>query len=155
MSTAANSSIRTTAALVALLFVSACYEYTPIEGGVSTVGREVVLELSEQGAIALAPQLGAQLQSVSGRVTGVSDDAYQVSVTQTNSRSGVETLWRGENASISRAYVASVGDRRLDKRRTWIVTGLAALGVALAGQAFGVNTGLDGLIGGRGRGSRQ
>ena len=149
-----NTSFPTAAAVVALMFVSSCYQYTPVEGGISAVGREVVLELSERGAIELAPRLGAQLKSVSGRVSDFSGDVYQVSVTQTTSRGGVETLWRGENAAVSRAYVTSVGDRQLDKRRSWIAAGLTALGVALAGQAFGVNVGLDGLLGGGGRGGR-
>lgn len=131
-----------------------CYRYTPIEGGPSSVGRTVVLQLSERGAIELAPRLGASLQSVSGRIDGFSNDAYQVSVTQTTSRGGVETLWNGESALVSRAYVTAVGDRQLDKRRTWIVAVLSALGVVLAGEAFGVDTGLDGLFGGGGRGTR-
>ena len=144
---------RVTAA--ALVLLSACYNYTPVEGGASAVGREVVLELSERGSIDLAPRLGAQLRSVSGRISGFTDDAYLVAVTQTTSRAGVETLWRGESAVVPRADVVSVGDRRLDKRRSWIVVGLTALGVALAGEAFGVNTGLDGLFPGGGRGPRQ
>ncbi len=155
MPTPVNISIPTAVAVVALLFVSSCYRYTPIEGGVSAVGRDVIFELSERGSIDLAPRLGAQLKSVSGRVSDFRDEVYQVSVTQTTSRGGVETLWRGESAAVSRAYVTSVGDRQLDKRRTWIAAGLTAVGVALAGQAFGVNTGLDGLLGGGGRGPRQ
>lgn len=155
MPTPVNRSVQAAVAVVTLLCVSACYKYTPIEGGVSAVGREVVLELSERGSIELAPRLGAQLQSVSGRVSDYSDDIYQISVTQTTSHGGVETLWRGESAAVARAYVTSVGDRQLDKPRSWIVAGLTAFGVALAGKAFGVNTGLDGLFGSGGRGGRQ
>src|ERR1700738_1356423 len=150
MPTPVNTSIPTAVAVAALLMVSACYRYTPIDGGSSSVGREVVLELSERGSIDLAPQLGAQLKSVSGRISDFSGDVYQVSVTQTTSRGGVETLWRGENAAVPRAYVTGVGDRQLDKRRTSVAAGLTVLGVALAGRAFGVN-GLEGILGGGGR----
>lgn len=149
------SRLRALALASSLSLAVSCYRYTPIEGGPSSVGRTVVLQLSERGAIELAPQLGAQLQSISGRIDGFRDEAYQVSVTQTTSRGGVETLWRGESASVSRAYVTAVGDRQLDKRRTWIVAVLGVLGVVVAGEAFGVDTGLDGLLGGGGRGTRH
>ena len=117
--------------------------------------REVVLDLTERGAIELASQLGAQLRSVSGRVSTVSPERYGVSVTQTTSRGGVETIWRGESASIPRTYVDRLYERRLDRKRTWIVVGLTFVGAVLAGEAFGIDTGLDGLLGGGGKGSRQ
>ena len=139
-----------------LLFLTAsCYRLSATEGGAPTVGRELVLELSDRGALELAPQLGAQLRSVTGRVNAFGDDGYRVAVTQTDSRGGVETLWRGEEAAIRRDYVLSVAERRLDKRRSWIVAGLSALGVILAGQAFGVDTPFNGLFGARGGGSTQ
>lgn len=152
-----NPIFRTTrlAALMALVLATSCYKYIPIEGGPSATGREVTLELSERGSIELAPRLGAQLKSVAGRVTEFTDGAYVISMTQTMSKSGLETLWRGETASISSGFVTGVGDRRLDKRRTWIVSVLAVLGVAIAGEAFGVGSGLDGLLGQGGRGPRQ
>lgn len=138
-----------------LLITASCYRLTATEGGAPAVGRELVLELSDRGALELAPQLGAQLRSVTGRVNAFGDDGYRVAVTQTNSRGGVETLWRGEEAAIRRDYVLSVAERRLDKRRSWIVAGLSALGVILAGEAFGVDTPFSGLFGARGGGSTQ
>lgn len=146
-------SLQLTIALVVVPI--SCYRLSAAEGGAPTVGRELVFDLSERGAIELAPQLGAQLKSVTGRVNDFRDDAYLVAVTQTNSRTGIETLWRGESASIQRDFVLSVAERQLDTRRTWLVAGLSALGVALAGKAFGVDYGLGGLFGGRGGGDRQ
>ena len=143
-----------TAAIVLLLSTSGCYRQVPTEGGPATVNRELVFELSERGRMDLAPQLGADLQSVAGRVTAFEGDSYSLAVSQTGSRGGIETLWRGERAMIPRAYVVSVAERRLDKRRTWIAAGVSVLGVALVGRAFGVDGGLGNLIG-RGEGDRQ
>lgn len=143
------------ACATALLCTTAsCYRLTPTDGGAPTVGRELVLQLSERGAIELAPKLGVQLRSVTGRVADFRNDAYEMAVTQTNSRSGVETLWRGEQASIPRAYVVQVAERRLDRRRTWLVAGISAVGVAIAGSAFG-GSGFGDLFGGREGGTRQ
>ena len=138
---------------VLALTASACYRQIPSEGGAPAVGRELVLELSPRGAIELAPQLGAQLRSVTGQVTDFQYNAYRVSISQTNSTSGIETLWRGEAASIPRDFVVSVSERELDKGRSWIVGGLSALGVALVGRSFGL--GSNGGVFGRGGGTRQ
>lgn len=148
---------RRIAAIVSVfaLTTTSCYRLTPTEGGAPAVGREVVLELSERGGIELAPTLGAQLRSVTGRVSDYRDNVYRIAVMQTNSRTGVETLWRGEEASIRREFVLTVGERQLDKRRTWIAAGLSAVGVALAGRAFGLNSPFGGVFGGRGGGPRQ
>ena len=147
--------VSTLVACALLVSSTSCYRLIATEGGAPAVGRELVLELSERGGIDLAPQLGVQLKSVTGRITDFRENAYKVAVTQTNSRSGVETIWRGEEVSIGRDLVVSVAERRLDKRRSWLVAGLSVVGAALAGSAFGINTGLDGLFGGRGGGDRQ
>ena len=114
----------------------------------------MVLELSDRGSEQLAPQLGAELRSVAGRVLAFRDNEYEVGVTQTKNRSGLETTWRNEPVSIRAELVRSVSERRLDKRRTWLAAGLSLLGVVALGEAFGIDSGLDGLLGGRG-GSRQ
>ena len=142
-------------AVLALLLVGACYKSVPVDSSAVTPGREVVLDLTERGAIELGSQLGAQLRSVSGRVSAVSPERYDVSVSQTTSRGGVETIWRGESASIRREYVDRLYERRIDKKRSWLVAGLTVVGAVLAGEAFGIDTGLDGLFGGGRKGTRQ
>jgi len=151
--TAFNRGGATVCVLLLLATASACYRLTPSDGGAPTVGRELVLQLTDRGSIELAPQLGAQLRSVSGRVTEFRENAYLVAVTQTNSRSGIETLWRGEPSSIPRDYVSSIAERRLDKGRTWVAAGLSALGVALVGKAFGIDA-IGNVFGSRGGGTR-
>jgi hypothetical protein len=143
------------ASALCLVFAGACYQSVPVDSGAVTVGREVVLDLTDRGAIELASQLGVQLRSVAGRVNTVSADRYDVSVTQTTSRSGVETIWRGESAVIQRQYVDRLYERRVDRKRTWIVAGLTIAGAVLTGEAFGIDTGLDGLLGGGRKGSKQ
>lgn len=141
--------------LFALMASTACYRSVPIEPGVVTPGREVVLELTPNGSLELAPQLGAQLVSVTGRLGDVTGSRYVVSVRQTNARGGIETLWKGEQANIPKNLVTQVFERRIDKKRSWMVAGLTVVGVVLAGEAFGINTGLDGFISGGGRGDRK
>lgn len=135
--------------------VPGCYRVAPATGGAPAVGRELVLELSDRGAVELAPQLGVQLRSVRGRVADFSNNTYQVSVTETTDRSRVTTLWRGEPATIPADYVVSVAERQLDKGRSWAAAGITVAAVALAGKAFGVDFGLGHVFGTRGGGTRQ
>jgi hypothetical protein len=133
-----------------MLLLNACYQSVPVSTGVPSVEREVVVELNERGSLDLAPLLGAQLKEVHGRVVSFSNGIYELSVSQTVSRGGVETLWRGENASIRSDYVRQLQQRELDGKRTTIVTVATVTGVLLLGTIFGFVPGVDGLIGGGG-----
>lgn len=149
-----RSAVVPACAFALLATTTGCYRLHAVDAGASTAGKEVVLELSDRGSTELAPQLGAELRAVSGRVLTFRDHEYTVGVTQTRNRSGLETIWRNEAVSIRSEHVRSVSERRLDKRRSWLVAGLSVLGVVGLAEAFGVDSGLDGLLGGRG-GSRQ
>ncbi|MBL8961974.1 MAG: hypothetical protein JNJ98_19080 [Gemmatimonadetes bacterium] len=138
-----------------LLAAVGCYRSVPIEPSATVPGREVVVVLTPRGSLELAPLLGAQVNSVSGRLVDVTPTAFRLSVSSTSARGGMETLWKGETADVLREYAAAVSERRIDKKRSWIVAGLTVLGVMVAGEAFGINTGLDGFITGGGRGSKQ
>ncbi|MGQ0537449.1 MAG: hypothetical protein ACT4R6_00760 [Gemmatimonadaceae bacterium] len=128
----------------------------PIDAAVPPDGKQISLELTDAGAVLLAPSLGAQLEAVNGRVAMASDTAISLGVTSTRHRNGRESLWSGERVSVPLTAVARMQERRLDKQRSWLASGLAVAGVLLLGAAFGVTgTGLDGLFGGRGGGSRQ
>ena len=118
------------------------------------VGAEVVATLSDAGAVQMAPQLGAQLESVRGRVVEASDSAITLTVLATTTRSGVETLWNGERVSLPRTIVVDVRGRRLDRKRTILVTVLSLTGVILAGGILSGGSGFDGFIGGGGGGKR-
>ncbi len=140
---------------VALLLLNACFQSVPVSTGSPSVNREVVVELNDRGSLELAPMLGAQLKEVQGRVVSFENGVYQVSVTQTVSRGGIETLWRGENAAIKSDYVRQLQQRTLDKKRTTILTVIIVAGAFLLATAFGFTPGVDGLIGGGGGGTRQ
>ena len=58
--------------------------------------------------------------------------------------------WSQERLAVPRAVVSSVRARTLDRKRSWIVAGLTVVGVVALGEAFGLGTGLDGLLGGGG-----
>lgn len=137
-----------------LVAIAGCYRSVPVAGVAPGVGGEVVVDLTAAGAVQLAPQLGAQLQSVRGRVAEVSESALVLAVTATSDRSGSESLWKGERAVIPRAMIDQVSERRIDRKRTWIVVLVTLVAVVVAGGILGGAGGFDGFVGGGG-GGRQ
>ena len=131
-----------------------CFRAIPLETSNLRAGSEAELFLTDLGTLQLSHQLGAQLESVRGNVAEADDKAIVLFVKATTNRSGTESLWRGERVPIPREYVKLSSIRKLDRKRTTIVTLLSLLGVVVAGSLLGGGTGFDGFIGGGG-GGRQ
>ena len=84
------------------------------------------------------------------RVLEASDTAIVLAVQSVTAQSGRTMGWSQERLAVPRAVVSSVRARTLDRKRSWIVAGLTVVGVVALGEAFGLGTGLDGLLGGGG-----
>lgn len=143
-----------TLVVLSFLLAAGCYRSVPLTTPSPETGTEVVVHLTDAGAVRLAPLLGAQLARVRGRVTDASESAVALSVIATVNRAGNEALWRGEPVTIPRELVSSIALRRVDRRRTTLVTLLALAGVVVAGSILGGGSGFDGFLGGGG-GPRQ
>jgi hypothetical protein len=133
--------------LVALsvLLLGACYRYAPLDAPAPT-GASVRLHLAPAEAASLATTLGAGTAAVEGTIVEASDTTFVLAVTGTR-RAGESTAtpWGGDRVTVPRRAVASVEARRLDRRRTATVVGLAALG-AVAVRAL--VSAIDALAGG-------
>ncbi len=123
---------------VLLLAGSGCYRYVPIESGAPPLGAEFRARLTEEGATRMAPVLGAQIAAVEGRVSSTNDSAYVITVSATTNRANVQTFWTGESVTLPRGSIQSLEARKLDRKRTWIVTTLGVVGGFLAAQIFGL-----------------
>ena len=123
-----------------------CYRYAPITG--TEAGSEVRLRLTDAGAVTLAPLIGVRIETVDGRVTSVGDTSLVLSVAMTTDRLGNEVSWRGESVTFPRALVASVQSREFDRKRTFVIGGIATAAAVAIAAAFGLN----GFGGGTGSG---
>jgi hypothetical protein len=117
---------------------AACYRYAPIPAASPPLGTEVRLQLTDAGAVSLGPLVGNRIELVDGRVVTVADSGLTLSVTGTTDRLGVETTWKGEQVTVPHSAVATLGQRTLDRTRSYVAGGLAAGLVAIAGAAFNV-----------------
>jgi hypothetical protein len=143
-----------TATLVLFTSVSGCYRLTPIEGSTPEPGRDVRLSLSDEGSVRMAPDR-ARIAAIDGRAMESTDTALVVAVQAVVAQGGRSMAWSMERLSVPRGAVSSIRTRTLDRKKTWIVAGLSVIGALALGDAFGLGTGFDGLLGGGNNGGKR
>lgn len=113
----------------AIVLVTGCYSYRdagPADTVAPATGSRIQVRLTQQGALALADQLGPQAVSVDGDVVSASNDTLRLAVRAVEDSRHIATDWKGEKIAIPRGAIASVGERRLAVGATVLVGGVAA-----------------------------
>jgi hypothetical protein len=133
--------------VVVLPLVTACYLYDPAPPAPST-GTRVEAELTGDGSVALARQLGPNIAAVRGEIVA-SDEAGLLlalsSVTVTNHE---RMNWKGEQVRIPFSTVARVHQRKFSLGRSLLFGGAAIGALVAAGVAFGGDgSGIGGGVG--------
>ena len=116
---------------------SACYTYTAVQGAPSP-GAVVVLDINDQGRVALGPQLGSELARVEGELVRRTDDEFVIRMRQAQTLGGATTKWGGEMVELRDEYVKTVGERQLSRSRSlFAAAGFAvAVGLVVAAQSL-------------------
>ena len=135
--------------------VGACYQYTPLTTVAPESGTELRVDLTDAGAVRLAPAIGQAIESIDGRSVAVSDTSLLLTVSATIGRGGYTVQWNNERVDVPKSAISRVLSRRMDRKKTYLVSGLTVAGVFLLGKAFGRGNDLASLLGGGGTGSKQ
>jgi hypothetical protein len=138
-----------------LVIVTGCYRLTPVDGGAPTQGLEVRLSLSDEGSVRMAPLIGPRIAAIDGRVLEAGDTSYVLAVSAVVGQGGRSMAWSNERLTVPRTAVPSVQTRTLDRKRTWIAAALGLVGAIALGEAFGLGTGFDSLLGSGGDGGKK
>lgn len=138
------------AAIAVLVAAAGCYAFVPAEPSGTPPRGAVQIALTNEGSIALTPQIGPSVATLEGRLLADSGSTYVLGVARTVRRDGAETDWRGEKVSIPRPLVSSVETRQLSRIRTVAIGALATGLLALISESFGVGSGgsVSGATGG-------
>ena len=114
---------------------SGCYTYTSARGAPSP-GTVLVLDINDQGRVALGPRLGSELARVEGELVQRTDDEFVIRMRQVRTLGGTITHWSGETVELRDEYVKNVGERQLSRSRSlFAAAGFAvAVGLLIAGQ---------------------
>lgn len=112
----------------------------PLRSG-PAVGSRVALEINDDGRIALRDQLGPGIVRLEGRLSAMDGDAMLVEAVNVTLIRGSALPVGNVMVRVSPQHVERMDERRLSRRRTWLVIG--------GGAAIVVTFLLSGGFGGR------
>lgn len=119
---------------------SGCYTYGPAAMSPDP-GTRLVLQLNDQGRVALVDSIGPTGREVEGTVVTKSDSAFLLQVARVGYLNGQSNTWNGERLTVRRSLVDRVTERRFSSSRTLLAAGIATGGVL----AFILTRGLFGF----------
>jgi len=136
------------------LVLTGCYTYRPIAIPASAEGTRVSAQLTGQGSVDLAGQIGPDVLHVEGDVIGADSTGLELVVREIESFRGIRSDWQGERVRIPRQAVAGMQERRLSIGGTGLLGGVLAAGLYAIYRVLGgpgLFEGSSGQAGGGGR----
>ncbi|MES2522115.1 MAG: hypothetical protein V4617_05395 [Gemmatimonadota bacterium] len=128
--------------LYATQLLAGCYRAVPIaDAGSAANARRVIASLTMQGTTDLAAQVGPGVVRLEGDVAGMRGDTLELALTRTEQANGTDNSWQRQRVLVPRASVATLAERRLDRKRSWLaaaaVGAMAFLAAVIAGSGGG------------------
>jgi hypothetical protein len=114
--------------LVALLMsfgLSACYQYVPMQSA-ATRNQRVEVLVTDRGRVELMPQLGQGVLSFEGTLDQRLDSSLVLRVAEVTYINRQTNRWSGESITVSQSAVRDIRERRLSRKRTFLVIASSA-----------------------------
>ena len=107
-----------------------CYVNQPLveSSPEPALGTRLVLELTDEGRVAMGQQLGSGVASVEGALVERSDSQYVLGVSSIVNLWGAESRWEGERVAIGSGLVRRAFTRRISTGRTAVAVAGATAG---------------------------
>ena len=96
-------------------------------------GTRLVIELTDVGRVAMAPQVGPDVGRVEGALIQRSDSQYVLGVSKVFGLYGALQKWEGEQMAFPAPYVRRLYERRFSLARTLVVAGGMTVGLVVLG----------------------
>jgi hypothetical protein len=114
------------------LSATACYRYAPAEFRGLNPQERVVVELSDQGTLAVVPAIGNGVAFVEGQVLARDSAGVTLALSRVRRRAESASDWNGETLRLQTGDVRSVRTKEVSRTRTvFAFAGLTAAGAAL------------------------
>jgi len=137
------------------LLLTGCYTYRPlpsVDGAMAPAGTQVEVRLTTAGATALTNQVGPDVLYLDGLLVSADSNALTVKMARSETARRVSAEWKGEEITIPRENIASVGQRKFSVGATALLGGLAGGGLVAAYALLGGTGGSSGLVAPPGQG---
>jgi hypothetical protein len=140
--------------ILAIVALAGCYTYRPLATPEPAQGTRVSAQLTGQGSVDLAGQIGPDVLHVEGEVVEADSTGLELVVHEIESFRGIRSDWQGEHVKIPRDAVAGMQERRLSVGGTGLMGGVMAAGLYAIYRVLGgpgLFEGSGGQAGGGGR----
>lgn len=138
-----DSRIRCIPISICILAVAACTSYTPLRVADMSPGYNVRVGLSDQGAVDLAPKIGARARQLEGTLTQASDSMIVMSVRRVVREGGGDDTYNDISMSLPSRDVEGVERSTTSVSRSVLTAG------AIVGTALLVARGAGDISGGK------
>jgi hypothetical protein len=132
---------------LALLFLLGCYSYRPLEVPEPAPGANVRVALTDEGSQRLAPDLGADIVRVEGKVLQADSSGVSLSLTEVENAHREPTYWNGESVKLPHVYLQRIEQRRISAGGTGLLGGAFAAGLVAAYAMIGQQSTAVGSVG--------
>jgi hypothetical protein len=121
--------------LFVLPLLAGCYVNRPLADSrlEPAPGTRLVIELTDAGRAAMAPQVGPDVGRVEGALIQRSDSQYVLGVSKVFGLYGTLQKWEGEQMTFPAPYVRRLFERRFSLGRTLAVAGGMTVGLVVLG----------------------
>jgi hypothetical protein len=141
--------IRRGAATATLIsFCTACYSERPLTAPAPAQASRIIAQVTDTGAVTMANVIGPAALSVEGVVAEADAGTWKLHLLRVEQRGGMSSRWNRELVTFPRYALTNAREKRLDKRRSWIVavalTAAIVAGTLLFGSALGGDDGPGG-----------
>jgi hypothetical protein len=134
--------LRLRAALLAgVLASSGCRSYVRVAGDAPETGRPVRVRLTDAGSTAVASVVGPRAVALEGAFVAADDSTLTLDARAITRVGGDEERWPGERVRVPRGAVAAVEEVRTSVRRSALLAGGVAAGLALMRTMIGAGEG--------------
>jgi len=140
-----DARIRRALILIGILVVSACTTYTPLRVADMSPGYNVRVSLSDQGAVDLAPKIGARARQLEGTLNQASDSVIVMSVRRVTREGGGDDTYNDIPVSLPSRDIDVVERSTTSVSRSVLSAGAIVATALLAAKGAGdISGGKDG-----------
>lgn len=123
--------------LLAVPFLTACYQYASTDRASLTAATPVAVELSARGTANVAGRIGNNVVSVEGNVIESTSSSLTIALQSVRRRGeNLASTWNGESITLAAEDIDEVKTRQISRRRTAVAS--AALAAASVGIVVGI-----------------
>ena len=106
-----------------------CYNAVPVTGAALTPIGEVTIVVNDRGRLLVGNRLGPLVETLKGRIVRADSLQVEMAVETAEDVRGKLARWGGERFTIPREGINSVIEKKVSKKRTWLLVGGIAVGI--------------------------